>query len=277
MTEKKVIPIISASDENYAPYLGVMIQSLTEHLPDDYSVIFYIIDDSISKASKERLNTLGEIHYISINKKLYQDFLESDHITQIAYYRISIPDLLSDLAYEKVLYLDADMLIVNDISTLFQTDLGDAVVGAVIDPGQATSSSRLGISTTDYYFNSGTLLIQLQQWRKYNITQKTIDYLTNFPDKIIYHDQDALNATLYEKWLPLHPKWNLQTSLLFRRYTPPDSTYALSYEEAIALPSIIHFTGHDKPWNTLENHPYTQTYLTQLHAGPFHEIQILNE
>ncbi|WP_413536746.1 glycosyltransferase family 8 protein [Carnobacterium divergens] len=269
MTNNTVIPIVSASDETYAPYLGVMIQSLLNHLPDNYSVIFYIIDDHISEQSKEHLSSLGQIQYLSVNKALYQHFLESDHITKTAYYRISIPDLFVDLDYEKVLYLDADMLILDDISKLFQTDIGNAIVGAVIDPGQAKASSRLGIATNDYYFNSGALLIQLQQWRKSHITKKTINYLTNFPDKIIYHDQDALNATLYENWFPLHPKWNMQTSLIFRKHTPPDAYYAQTYEEAIALPSIIHFTGHDKPWNTLQNHPYTQAYLAQLHAGPF--------
>ena len=46
---------------------------------------------------------------------------------------------------------------------------------------------------------------------------KTIQYLEENGDRIVYHDQDALNAVLYEDWLALEPRWNMQTSLVFNR------------------------------------------------------------
>ena len=66
-------------------------------------------------------------------------------------------------------------------------------------------------------------------------------------------------------WLALEPRWNMQTSLVFNRHVerlmkPIKKVYTAGNQE----PAIIHFTGHDKPWNTLENHPYTALYLNKL-------------
>lgn len=274
MNNKKVIPIVSAVDDHYAPYLSVMMMTLLEHLSDEFAITFYIIDDHISKESKEKLNhvisnPLAEIIYLEVNPELYENVLESDHITQTAYYRISLPDLLADKNYKKVLYIDCDVLVLDDVSKLYDTDIGEKIIGAVIDPGQALVLERLDVETDDYYFNSGMMLIDLDNWRKADITKKTLTFLEEKEDKIIYHDQDALNGVLYEKWFPIHPKWNLQTSLLFERHDPPNEEYKKLYKEAIQHPSIVHFTGHDKPWNSDEYNPYNEKYLKELAKSPF--------
>ena len=274
MNNKQAIPIVSAADDHYAPYLSVMVKTLLEHLSDEFAITFYIIDDHISKESKEKLNRLvsnqlAEIIYLEVNPDLYENVLESDHITQTAYYRISLPDLLADKNYKKVLYIDCDVLVLDDVSKLYNTDIGENIIGAVIDPGQALVLERLGVETDDYYFNSGMMLMDLDNWRKADITEKTLTFLEEEEDKIIYHDQDALNGILYEKWFPIHPKWNVQTSLLFERHDPPNAKYKKLYKEAIQHPSIIHFTGRDKPWNSDEYNPYNESYLKELAKSPF--------
>ncbi|BDP84388.1 hypothetical protein EfmAA610_15980 [Enterococcus faecium] len=55
---------------------------------------------------------------------------------------------------------------------------------------------------------------------------------------------DALNAVLYEDWEQLHPKWNMQTSLIFERHPAPNEKYERQYKEGNEKPSIVHFTGH---------------------------------
>lgn len=277
MSHKRKLAIVSAADDNYAPYLSVTMMTLLEHLSDEAEVIFYIIDDHISADSKEKLQQVvsnqkvkAAINYLEVESDLYENVLESDHITQTAYFRISLPDLLEEAHLDKVLYIDSDVLVLDDILPLYATDIGDKAIGAVIDPGQALVLSRLGVETDDYYFNSGLMLIDLENWRKAEITKKTLDFIEKESDKIIYHDQDALNATLYEKWHPLHPKWNVQTSLLFERHQPPTENYARLYKEAIKTPSIIHFTGHDKPWNSDEYHPYAEQYMSELKKTPFY-------
>ena len=274
MGERKLIPIVSAADNNYAPYLSVTLKTILDHLSDDYDVAFHIIEDHISADSKKKLadvisNHTATIDYLEVDSELYANVMESDHITETAYYRISLPDLLKDKNYEKVLYIDSDVLVLDDVSKLYETDIGEKAAGAVIDPGQALVHPRLGIETADYYFNSGLLLIDLNNWRKSKITEKTLLFLEEQMDKIIYHDQDALNGTLYGNWYALHPKWNVQTSLIFERHQPPNEEYAKLYKEAVRQPSIVHFTGHDKPWNSAEYHPYNEKYLAELSKTPF--------
>ncbi|MGL4695839.1 glycosyltransferase family 8 protein [Enterococcus larvae] len=265
------IPVVSASDEHYAPFLCVMITSLLENTSPDTEIDFYILDDQISRKSKAYLRQTVKIHsnqatidFIPVDSHTYEHFLVSDHITTTAYFRISLPTLLEAYNYRKILYIDADTLILDDIKGLYDSSLQGKVIGAVIDPGQTKALERLGIQSKDYYFNSGVMVVDLQKWKEQNITEKTLKFLTDHGDRILYHDQDALNAVLYEQWAPLHPKWNMQTSLIFERHPAPNKEYERLYKEGNAAPSIIHFTGHDKPWNTLENHPYQQLYMEKL-------------
>lgn len=56
-------------------------------------------------------------------KDIYEDFLVSDHITTTAYLRISLPNLLAKEDYKKVLYLDSDVLVLDDIVKLYDEPL----------------------------------------------------------------------------------------------------------------------------------------------------------
>lgn len=264
------IPIVTASNNDYAPYTEVMLRSVLENLKTALPLDIYVIDDELSAQNKLRLlqiaasNEHVQLDFLTVDKAVYDDCLISDHITTTAYLRISVPPLLKKKGYRKVLYLDADALVLADVSELFMTDLAQKTIGAVIDPGQAFALERLGIESADYYFNSGVMVIDLDRWQARDITQKTLDYLNQHDDKIIYHDQDALNAVLYEDWQALHPKWNMQTSLIFDYYEAPTKNYTALYAAGRQTPAIVHFTGHDKPWNTLKNHPYQTEYLKRL-------------
>lgn len=281
--QNSVIPIVTAADENYAPYLSVMLTSVVENNPENRPLCFYVIDDGLSKTSKRHLETVisrktnhATIQFLTIDRNIYQDFLVSDHITTTAYLRISLPKLLAGGPYDKILYLDADVLCLADVAELYDQPLNGNIVGAVIDVGEVNGLKRLIGDVDGYYFNSGVLLIDVIQWNAQAITEKTIDFLTIFNDRIVYHDQDALNAVLHGKWQPLHPRWNAQTALIFNKFPAPDSHYQTWYQECHLQPAIVHFTGHDKPWNTLVGHPYTQQYLTQLADNQMKKVGKVN-
>ena len=279
-----IVPVVTASDENYAPYLSVMIATVLENSNKSSHIYFYVIDDGISEYSKEGLrqtvrnhSSKAEIQFLTVDKDVYEDFLVSDHITTTAYLRISLPKILTKYHYKKVLYLDSDILVLDDIVKLYDQPLNNQTIGAVIDPGQTKALRRLGIDSDAYYFNSGVMVIDIDQWNNKKITEKTINYLKENGDRIIYHDQDALNAVLVEDWAQLEPKWNMQTSLIFERHKAPNETYEKLYKAGIQSPSIVHFTGHDKPWNTLKDHPYTNVYLKKLAHSVLKKVGEVNE
>ncbi|GCF95645.1 glycosyl transferase family 8 [Enterococcus florum] len=275
----KELPIVTAADENYAPFLSVMIRSLLEKTSKDTPIRFYVIDDALSDSSKEKLmqtaahySDSAVIQFVQVDKSVYEDFLVSDHITTTAYFRISMPKLLAKKNYEKILYIDADTLILDDITKLYHQSLQGKTIGAVIDPGQTKALKRLGVDSTDYYFNSGVMVIDVASWNQQHITERTIEYLKTNGDKIIYHDQDALNAVLYENWAPFHPRWNMQSSLISAKHPAPNEAYDQLYKEGRALPAVVHFTGHDKPWNTLVGHPYQDLYMDLLNESIFEKV-----
>ncbi len=89
---------------------------------------------------------------------------------------------------------------------LWQTNLEGNVIAAVEDAGFHDRLEKMGITKeNEKYFNSGMMLIDLVRWRAKSITQKVLDYINQNPEKLRFHDQDALNAILYNDWLHLHP------------------------------------------------------------------------
>lgn len=268
------IPVVTAADENYAPYLSVMISTLLDKTSRTTPIRFFIIDDDLSISSKEKLietahkhSETAVIQFVKVDEEVYENFLVSDHITTTAYFRISMPKMLAGKNYRKILYIDSDTLILDDIQKLYQQELDGKTIGAIIDPGQTKALERLGVDSPDYYFNSGVMVIDVERWNQQHITEKTIEYLKKHGDKIIYHDQDALNAVLYEQWHPFHPRWNMQSSLIFDKHPAPTKHYDDLYKEGRENPAIVHFTGHDKPWNTLTGHPYQDLYMELLNKS----------
>ena len=81
------------------------------------------------------------------------------HVSSTDFFKFDLPDVLSD--WDKVLYIDTDMIIQGDLSQLFNTDLGEAYIAAVKDmAGMALEShhNRLGLGN---YFNAGMMLMNL--------------------------------------------------------------------------------------------------------------------
>lgn len=76
------------------------------------------------------------------------------------------------------------------------------------------------ISDTAKYFNSGIMIIDVEEWRRNSISEKVISFINNnSKDMFVFHDQDALNAILYDKWYGLHPRWNAQTHIMLKEKT----------------------------------------------------------
>jgi lipopolysaccharide biosynthesis glycosyltransferase len=139
---------------------------------------------------------------------------------------------------QRLLYLDADTLVLQSLDPLRSLDLGPNWAAAVDDfimafPAKLDAQRRaLGLRADSAYFNSGVILFD---WARPETRQAVATARHNIETRADqYHatDQDALNAALDGKWLRLDPKWNVQTGFL------PD----------IQRPAIVHFTGRRKPW-----------------------------
>jgi lipopolysaccharide biosynthesis glycosyltransferase len=274
------IHIVSASDDTFAIPLGVMLTSLFENSSSRELITVHILDGGISSINREKILHIAEkyhstIRFLMVNGEKFKNFATIGHLNWIAYFRLEIPDIL-DIAITKVLYLDCDLIIKDDIARLWAIDISSYHLAAVVDEGIESGivfpdiKTRLGIPAGCQVFNSGVMVMNLSLWRRDFTHRKTIDFIAKNPDKIRLADQDALNAFLYDKWLPLPVWWNQQTPL----HLVTDPCGEPEFVGTLENPGIIHYTGSDKPWHYADNHPRKKEYRHYLAMTEWNTFEV---
>jgi len=160
---------------------------------------------------------------------------------------------------DRVLYLDCDIVVVGDVSPLWNTDLGGALLGTVDIPGADRGVTHLGMRAEDGYFNAGVLLIDLKQWRETRALDTVLGYVDAYPERMTRDvDQEALNACFHDRKKRLEYKWNVVWSFFRQSLALPLPQQEI---EAICREArIIHFNTHPKPWSYFCHHPRRGEY-----------------
>ena len=239
----KEIPIFFSTDDNYIPYLDVAVSSLIANASRDYSYRIIVLNtglrsDNIAKVKQNERPGFA-IDFIDISKrieKIRSHFKNIYHFSIVTYYRLFIASLFPQ--YDKILYLDCDIVVLGDVAELYHTDLGQNILGAVTD--QYVCNTRefrlyaekaIGVDP-DTYFNAGILVISLDQFRKNRIEQKFIRLITEYDFDLLDPDQAYLNYLCFGKTHMLPNGWN---------------------KAPMALPcegkkNIVHYALYKKPW-----------------------------
>ena len=234
-------PLVFACDAGYAPHLATALRSAAESNRTAWPLECHVLSEGIPEQVQARIHAslpAGSvtIRWTKVDLAPFRRFATMDHITPVTYARLLLPELFAGTP--RVLYLDADILVLGDLGPLREMDLGGAATGAVLDEMdgriQAQPSRHAGIPRVHAYFNAGVLLIDLERWRTEGIAARALDYLAAHPDSP-YSDQDALNVACEGRWLDLGPRWNYQHDdrLLGELPEPP---------------AIVHFVSREKPW-----------------------------
>ena len=205
--EEKKMHLVASCNTQFVPHLAALWVSILDNCEDrEYTFDFYIVDDSIEDDCKETLRetlenfeNFGSLTFLTIDKAIFKNVVTSDRIPATAYFRIEIPELFRDKNIEKVLYMDCDMIALTDITKLWETDLQDHILAAVEDAGFHQRLEKMGIKTkSNRYFNSGLMLINVKKWLEENVTERVFQFIEENPEKLRFHDQDALNAILHD-------------------------------------------------------------------------------
>lgn len=240
-------PLVLACDEGYAMPLATTLRSVADGNRPHWPLAAYVLHDGFSAGARDKvLASLPEgsmnLHWVPVELGMFERFSLLGHVSRMTFARLQIPEVFADAA-SKVLYLDTDILVLGDLAELFQTDLGGAAVGAVLDFHvdahlKAGQHDRIvGVPPVSDYFNAGVLLIDVQAWRRRGIAQRAIDYLRSHLDSP-YADQDALNVACDGDWKQLDRTWNFQNHHVTR----------IAREPAATRPAIVHFVTSSKPW-----------------------------
>ncbi len=254
------INICFCIDENYVCQLGAVLLSLVDSNKQN-KVNIFVLSNGVTEHSKQRLaKTIESIEYFEITfvnsqDKSVNELEAGGHISSATYIRFEIPALLKNI--DKVLYLDADLVITDDLSDFWNVELDDNYVAAVENPFFNRYKS-LGISPEFGYFNAGVLLMNLKRWRESNVQQKAVEFLNNNKAVCEMFDQDALNAVFNGNWIKVPLRWNLQTIYLRRKKSLSNLSDEIS--KAYRSPGIIHYSSSSKPWDFLDPHPKTKDF-----------------
>ena len=159
-------------------------------------------------------------------------------------YTVFLRYFVADFVEEdKALYLDCDIVVTRDLSSLFETELGDAPIAAIKDLGGE-------VYFGEQIFNSGVLLINVNYWRENDIAGQLIEMTDNLHDKVTQDDQIILNMLFENRWLELPFAYNCITlHTTFSDYEPEKGLY----------PPVIHYLTERKPWKE-----YTQSIYREV-------------
>ncbi len=243
--KNRIIPIFLAADDKYVKYMMVTMQSIIENATNKFLYRIYILHTDISESnqvlvkSMEKLNVRIEfVDVVSELNRISKKIAVRDYYTATTYYRIFIPELFPE--YDKVLYVDSDTVIREDISGLYRYTLGKNYIGAVRDQLVVQTDiygdyveKVLGISR-GAYFNAGVVLINCDEFRKQNMLKRFIELLNTYTF-VVAQDQDYLNILCKDMVLWVDPRWNVQMA----GEIPCDEENA----------KLIHYNLATKPWH----------------------------
>ena len=262
------IPITLAANDFYVPYLATTITSIVKNASNDNNYDIIVMQRDFSDDSKRRLlNIISgkkncSLRFIDISaySDRFSKLFTHMHFTIETWFRLVMPEMLS--AYDKVIYLDSDLVVDTDIADLYRTELSDNLLAATKDADTAGLYNGYDPDRKEYmdnilkiknpyeYFQAGVVVFNLKQFRKDFDVSETLKYAASYEWKLL--DQDVLNYLAQDKVKLIDMSWNVMTDWAGVRVkdiisrAPKELNDA--YMEARKAPKIIHYAGGDKPW-----------------------------
>ena len=261
-------PVVLSCSDEYVPYLLTCLYSLKEHSSTAHNYDIIICENSITKSNKSMVKKHTEqenisVRFLTIDDSSFPDGLDDlykgRHYSKESFFRIYLPRLLP--AYDKVLYLDADIIILSDVYDLYDTNLDgntigackDAIVNAIANQTPKIKKyfiNDLGLKNHKNYFQAGVMLFDCRQFRKNDCESKLLSIMKTV--KVQFADQCILNA-LFEgdvKFMDL--SWNYENENIahgpMNLINDMDESMLKQYFAARENPKIIHYIGGEKPW-----------------------------
>ena len=242
---KDTIPVFFAVDDNYAPLLGVALRSLLANADSRYFYRIHVLTAGLSTRNKRRIlrevTENATLTFDDVSKEVARIAARlhmRDYYSAATYYRIFIGRLYPE--YDRALYLDCDAIFAGDISKMYLTDIGNALLGAVREDVMAMekvfgdyAKAVVGVPAEEY-FNAGILLINLKKYRAMEIEKRFVDLMRERTFTVA-QDQDYLNVLCHGKVYYFDPAWN---------HTAVRGALNDGNE-----PMIVHYKMDWKPWH----------------------------
>ncbi len=239
----KEIPIFFSTDDHYIPFLDIAVASLIENASPEYTYRILVLNTGLKPENVRKIKANGRagftIEFIDISQQLARiksRLKNVYHFSIVTYYRLFIASLFP--RYDKVVYLDCDLVVLGDISELYNIDLGENILAAGPEQFvQNTDEFRLYARTAlgvdpDKYVNAGVLLMNLKEFRRKRIEEQFIRLITEHDFDLLDPDQAYLNYLCEGKIHILPNGWNKEPMPL----------------ACEGKKNIVHYALYKKPW-----------------------------
>lgn len=259
------IPVFFSTDDNYIPFLDVALASLIENASKEYKYRIIVLNTGLEPENiakiKLRERAGFAIDFIDMSedlKEIKARFKNVYHFSIVTYYRLFIASLFPDC--DKIVYLDCDLVVLGDVSELYNTDLGDAIFAAAPEQFvrntpefRVYAEKALGVDP-DGYVNAGVLVLSLEQFRRNKIEKKFIKLITEYDFDLLDPDQAYLNYLCDGKIRVLPNGWNKEPM-------------PLSCE---GKKNIVHYALYKKPWQ-YDDVMYGDHFWKYAEKSPYYE------
>lgn len=266
---KVTIPVFYAIDDGYAKFVAVSIKSLIMNANNNYNYDINVIYENLSEENAQKLKSLETDNVKIILTEMNQNLsmitdklgnrLREYTFTLTIFFRLFIPVMFPK--YDKCIYVDADTVISDDISRLYNEDLGDNYLGCIVDKSTIDNEilasyfeEVVGIPR-DKYINSGVLLMNSKKLRELKIDEKFLDLYTKYGFDVIAPDQDYINSMCCG-----HIKY---LSDIYDAMPNPNN-------KEVENPVIIHYNLFLKPWQ-YDDVQYYDYFWKYAKSTPFYD------
>ena len=280
--------ILYTCDNNYVWQMGISLVSLLENNKNSQFIRIFFIGKDIAIENKNKLFSIVHKYNRELQIIDAETIKMSDKVTnngrwpEICYVRLYAYKVL-DSSIDRLLYIDCDTIILEDISGLFSDDYADKAIYGVKDFVGDNYKKLIGLSKASLSINGGVILFNLNEYRQLQPDYRIDAFLERYSKRISYADQDVLNGTFASEIGSLSPQYDVMSIMRCCDYSeilklkhPHNCCSKDEVEAAISHPMIIHFTGnyrYTRPWFENSNHPYTDYFNQYKSVSPWSDMR----
>lgn len=263
------IAVVLSANNYYVPYVATVLSSILTNSSAKYNYDILLMNKDINPHEQKKLKSIIEdksnfsLRFINVSRfeESFKSLFLRGHFTIETWFRLLLPEILPD--YDKVLYLDSDLVVNADIAELYNTNIDKYLLAACHDADTAGLYNGFEPKKKNYmdnilkiakpydYFQAGVILFNLAEFRKQLKTDETLKFAASYEWELL--DQDVLNYLAQDKVKFVDMAWNVMYDWNYIRIKKIVSCAPKylqdEYMTAHANPKIIHYAGPDKPWN----------------------------
>jgi Lipopolysaccharide biosynthesis proteins, LPS:glycosyltransferases len=276
-----MINIVYTSDDNFVPQIGAAVASVLENNKNN-DVHIFIMSKGITDEHKTSLTEFVSSYNQGISIIEIPDIseltgckIDTGGWNDIVLSRLFLDKLLPQ-DIDKVLYLDGDTIVRQDLRYLYNMDIKHHVLAAAVEPVVPRRRKKaIGLKGRDPYYNAGVLLINLKLWKDRDTGKRVMDFFAAHNYSLFANDQDAINGCLKDEIFPISFTYNFANTNIFypfsaiMRWLPEGNRISKEhFKEIVKDPAIVHYLGEERPWRHGSHHRFGADFFKYYKMTP---------